>query len=116
MEQHNILIIDDEREVCMLLEKFLSRKSQTVAFSTSLSEGTEKFKAISPDLLILDHNMPDGYGIEKISMFKALNPKLKVVIISAMSNLRQEALEKGADHFIEKPISFSALTAIISEK
>ena len=116
MEHHSILIIDDEREVCILLEKFLSRKNQNVAFSTSLVEGFEKFKVQKPDLLILDHNMPDGYGIDNIATFKAMNPMLRVVIISAMSNLKSEALLKGADHFMEKPISFNALTDIISLK
>lgn len=116
MSQHNILIIDDEREVCILLEKFLVRKNQKAVYSTSLTEGFKKFEEVKPDLLILDHNMPDGYGIDNIKTFKSLNPALLVVIISAMSNLRQEAIDKGADYFIEKPISFSALSDIISKQ
>src|SRR4051812_3535389 len=106
MKVHNILVIDDEQEVCILLENFLKRKNQNVTTSTSLKEGLEKSKIINPDLLILDHNMPDGYGIDSIGEFKKMNASLRVVIISAMSNLKHEALDKGADYFLEKPISF----------
>jgi DNA-binding response OmpR family regulator len=111
---NSILIVDDETEVCILLENFLIRKNQKVAYSTSLKDGIEKFKLIKPDLLILDHNMPDGNGIENIPAFKTLNSSLKIIIISAMSNLKDEALQKGADYFLEKPISFSMLKNIIT--
>lgn len=111
---NNILIIDDETEVCILLENFLIRKNQNVAYSNTLKDGIEKFEHLKPNLLILDHNMPDGNGIENISIFKKMNKSLKIVIISAMSNLKTEALNKGADYFLEKPISFGMLKNILN--
>ena len=105
MDAKSILIIDDEKELCILLENFLSKKTRTIDHSNSLEHGMEKFKQMNPDLLILDHNLPDGNGIDNISFFKQLNNSLQVIIISAMSNLKNEAIEKGADFFIEKPIS-----------
>jgi DNA-binding response OmpR family regulator len=111
---NRILIIDDELEVCMLLEKYLEKKNKKASYSTSLQDGIAKFKAKIPDLLILDHNLPDGFGIDHINLFKSLNPDLKIVIISAMSNLKDEALQKGADHFLEKPISFGTLNSILA--
>jgi DNA-binding response OmpR family regulator len=114
MSTRTILIIDDEKELCILLENFLAKKSSTIAYSNSLANGIEKFKLMVPDLLILDHNLPDGNGIENISLFKKLNNSIRIIIISAMSNLKNEALEKGADFFIEKPISFSQLKTILS--
>ncbi len=108
-----ILIIDDEIEVCFLLGNFLNKKNPNVSFTTTLKEGIEKCREIKPDVLILDHNITDGYGIESISEFRKLNDSICIVVISAMSNLKNEALEKGADHFLEKPISFSALDKII---
>lgn len=114
MNARTILIIDDEKELCLLLENFLAKKTRSIDYSNSLETGMEKFKQMQPDLLILDHNLPDGNGIDNISMFKKLNNSLRIIIISAMSNLRNEALEKGADFFIEKPISFSQLKNILA--
>jgi DNA-binding response OmpR family regulator len=113
MTKNNILIVDDEAEVCVLLKGYLQRKNQEVDYSTSLTEGFEKFTQVKPNLLILDHNMPDGYGIENILKFKQINNTLKVVIISAMSNLKDEALRNGADYFLEKPINLSILNTIL---
>jgi two-component system, OmpR family, KDP operon response regulator KdpE len=114
MNAQSILIIDDEKELCILLENFLAKKSRAIDYSNSLESGLLKFKQMNPDLLILDHNLPDGNGIDNISIFKKLNKSLRIIIISAMSNLKNEALEKGADYFIEKPISFSQLKNILS--
>jgi DNA-binding response OmpR family regulator len=114
MSRQSILIVDDEREVCLLLENYLTRKNKEVAYSTTLKEGFEKFREVNPSLLILDHNMPDGYGIDNISKFRELNSSLRVIVISAMSNLKQEALDKGADYFLEKPLKLSTLNDIIS--
>lgn len=114
MNAQTVLIIDDEKELCLLLENFLSKKTRAIDFSNDLESGVEKFKLMKPDLLILDHNLPDGNGIDNISLFKKLNNSLRIIIISAMSNLRSEALEKGADFFIEKPISFSQLKSILA--
>jgi DNA-binding response OmpR family regulator len=114
MQIPSILIIDDEQELCILLESFLSKKSRAIDHSTSLQDGFKKFSSMQPDVLILDHNLPDGHGIENIHRFKDMKNSLRVVIISAMSNLRTEALEKGADFFLEKPISFKELSKIIN--
>jgi DNA-binding response OmpR family regulator len=114
MNARTILIIDDEKELCLLLENFLAKKTRSIDYSNSLESGVEKFKQMNPDLLILDHNLPDGNGIDNISLFKKLNNSLRIIIISAMSNLKNEALEKGADFFIEKPISFSQLKNILA--
>lgn len=110
---NNILIVDDEMEVCVLLQNFLSRKNQRVAYSNTLKDAFAKFENLHPNLLILDHNMPDGYGIQNIEKFKGMDPHVRIVIISAMSNLKEEALKRGADYFLEKPISFSMLNEII---
>ncbi|MBA3665716.1 MAG: response regulator [Bacteroidetes bacterium] len=114
MRKQRILIVDDEREVCLLLENYLLRKNHLVSYSTTLTEAFAKFPAFEPTFLILDHNMPDGYGIENIQKFKELNNNLCVLIISAMSNLREDALAKGADFFLEKPIKLSTLNSIIN--
>ncbi|MCW3076585.1 MAG: response regulator [Bacteroidetes bacterium] len=114
MRKHNILIVDDEREVCVLLENYLLRKNQNVSYCTSLTDGLAKSAQMKPSVLILDHNMPDGFGIDNIFKFKELNSTLRVIVISAMSNLKDEALTKGADYFLEKPIKLSTLNSIIT--
>ncbi|MFY9307908.1 MAG: response regulator [Bacteroidia bacterium] len=110
MKIDTILIIDDEIDVCILLRNYLMKKNKKADFATNLKDGVEKFIKMKPDLLILDHNIANEYGTENISTFKKLNKSSVVVIISAASAIRQEALKKGADFFIEKPLTYSSLS------
>ena len=114
MKISSVLIIDDEMDFCLLLESFFKRKCAHVNYALTLKDGLVKFNELNPDLLILDHNLPDGFGIESISTFKNANSALFVIFISAMSNLKSIALENGADLFMEKPISFSKLSKLIT--
>lgn len=112
----DILIIDDEVEVCMLLSNYLTKKEKKAEYATTLKDGIAAYEKMRPQLLILDNNLPDGYGVDHITYFKAQNPSICIALISARSDLRAIAIEKGANYFIEKPISFNALNAIIEHR
>ncbi|MES2590584.1 MAG: response regulator [Bacteroidota bacterium] len=114
MDIRTILIIDDEIEVCLLLHKHLTKKNKNVAFATNLKDGIEKFEKMKPDLLILDNNLSkNSCGIANIPTFKSINYSSTIIIISAMHNLKKEALTMGADYFLEKPISFQTFQSIL---
>lgn len=113
MKIFSALIIEDEPDICLLLTNFLKKKNVQVSFSTSLKDGMLKFKELNPDLLILDHNLPDGFGIDSISSFKRENNSLFIIVISALSTLKATAINKGADFFLEKPISFCKLNELV---
>ena len=101
-----VLIVDDEPDICLLLARKLQKKGFDASYAMSLHDGFEKFREVDPNFLILDHNLPDGYGLTNINRFKELNPQLKVIVISAEVNLGDRAAKAGADHFTPKPISF----------
>ena len=116
-DMSSALIIDDELDLCMMIKKFFTRKNNEVDYSTSLKDGFRKFEKHQPDILILDHNLPDGFGIGSIGKFKSmLHKPLYIVVMSAMSNLRAVAIESGADDFIDKPVTFSKLNEILRHK
>lgn len=117
-EGFTTLIIDDEVEFCMMMQGFFKRTNRQVDFSISLKDGLNKFKESLPDVLILDHNLPDGHGIGNIQKFKEIKKghNLYIIVISAMSNLKLLALENGADYFLTKPITFRNLIEIIQKR
>jgi DNA-binding response OmpR family regulator len=105
-DNRKVLIVDDEPDICLLLARKLQKKGFDATYATSLTEGFEKFRTAQPNFLILDHNLPDGYGLANIERFRGMNPNVKVIIISAEVNLGERATKAGADHFTPKPISF----------
>ncbi len=79
----SILVVDDEYVVRNLLTQILKLNKHTV---TEASDGVEALKKINPnalpDLIFMDHQMPNLTGIECAKSIKALYPFLKIVLIS----------------------------------
>ena len=102
-----VLIIDDEKDICVLLSGILKILGMKATFSTSLTEGIQRITNENFELVFLDINLPDGSGIETLPRIKTLNPELNVIMISAYDgeNERRQAREKGALDFISKPLS-----------
>jgi DNA-binding response OmpR family regulator len=107
------LIIDDEEDICILLSSYLRKKNIDAHYSLTLKDGLEKLAELKPSILFLDNNLPDGSGIETIPVIRAGNKKLKIIVISAMTNLKERAFANSADAFIDKPISFENIQTMI---
>lgn len=103
----NILIIDDEKDLCSLLSDALSAKGYYVVTANTRSEGMARIRKESPDLVFLDIKLPDGDGINILSKIRRLCPETIVIIISAYGSegSKEEAIKKGAHGFIDKPFT-----------
>jgi response regulator of citrate/malate metabolism len=118
-----IVIIEDERDLGVLMRNFLVRQlningpETVVKVATSLLEGIACIDEMKPDWIFIDNNLPDGKGIEQIQNIKNLHrdKKMYVVTMSAMTNLRDEAFRNGADYFLDKPISFLEIKNILAK-
>lgn len=112
----SILIIDDEPDICRLLQLSLVRHGYDVKYVNSLTEGLRHLENQRPDILFLDINLPDGSGLEALPNIKRQCPNLPVITISAYDNgpEKQQALETGASYFLAKPFSTKNLDDLIN--
>jgi len=103
----NILIIDDEKDLCSLLSDLLSRRRYNVAIANTKREAIASLKRATPDLVFLDLKLPDGDGMKVLSEINQMNPRTIVNIISAYGSeeRREEAKKKGVYSFIDKPFA-----------
>ena len=106
-EIKNILIIDDERDLCSLLYDALSQRKYNVSIANTRREALGFIRNKMPDLVFLDLRLPDGDGIKLLSRIKKIKPQAIVNIISAYGSeeSREEAKRKGAYSFIDKPFT-----------
>ena len=117
-----IVIIEDEKDLWVLMRNFLVRQlnikspDASIKVASSLTEGLECVEAMKPNWVFIDNNLPDGKGIDEIQRIKRSNPEIAatIVMMSAMTNLREEAFKNGADYFLDKPISFVEVKHILS--
>ena len=102
----NILIIDDEEDLCWLLTNTLQKKEYTILTANTISDGMACLRE-APDLLVLDLKLPDGDGMDLLSRIRAISPQTLVIIISAYGSeeKREEAKDRGGDCFLDKPFT-----------
>jgi two-component system OmpR family response regulator len=107
LKNKKILILDDEEDICFLLSNFLKNQYKEVNYANTISE-FRSFDLNSIDVLIIDNNLPDGYGFDIILDIKSSKPEIKIIAISAFdaNNERKYAIENGADLFLGKPFKF----------
>ncbi|OGW03137.1 MAG: hypothetical protein A3I04_04885 [Nitrospinae bacterium RIFCSPLOWO2_02_FULL_39_110] len=103
----NILIIDNEKDLCKLLSDTLILRRYNAASVTTRKEALRSIKRSLPDLVFLDLKLPDGDGMKLISKIKKLNPDTVVNIISAYGSedTKEKAMKLGVNRFIDKPFS-----------
>ena len=110
-----ILVVDDEPNVCQILETRLRMVGYEVATAADGLAGLKTFGEINPDLVILDLMLPqlDGYGVcEKLRS----RTSIPILMLSAIDEVSQKiaCLQLGADDFMVKPFSPKELIARIA--
>jgi len=113
----NVLIVDDEEDMCWLLTNALQSKGYNVSTANTIIKGMGCLKKEAPDLVLLDLKLPDGDGMDMLSEIKAAAPQIVVVIISAYGSeeKRAEAEGKGVHAFIDKPFTGEKILETIAQ-
>lgn len=113
-----ILIVDDSPIIHNLLRKALENNGYEVCGDAKNGkEGVEMFKSLSPDLTFMDITMPIMDGIECAKQVKQLNPKAKIIMLSAMGDeeIMSQAHAIGVDIFLKKPFDDYKIVSAISK-
>src|SRR5215472_13755940 len=105
-EPKKIFIIEDEGDMCLLLNIMLQEKEIKLEHAKTIAAAQEYLEKEHPSIIILDNKLPDGLGVDFVSYIKKNYPDIKIVMISGYAaSAKDVALENGADIFIEKPFT-----------
>ncbi len=111
-----VLIIEDEADMCLLMNIMLTGKEMELDHVKSISAAKEYLNSEKPSVVILDNKLPDGMGIDFIGFIKQNYPGVKIVMISGFSGAAKDlAMDNGADTFIEKPFTKEKLYKSVKE-
>lgn len=112
------LIVDDSAYARLMLQQVLEHHGvQVVVSAASPAEAVELYKKFQPDFVTMDLVMPDGGGVEAIKALYAMDPKAKIVVISALRGglELQQARELGVIAVVHKPFEWPDLEKAIAE-
>lgn len=119
MLSSKILIVDDEKPVSTLMMEVLHREGYpNVEMASDGQEAVEKYKALLPDLVFMDIEMPVMDGYESCSRIKAFNPLAKILVLTgnpADSRARRTLEEGFASALLEKPLRLEDVRRIVRE-
>jgi two-component system chemotaxis response regulator CheY len=103
---NGILIVDDAAFMRMMIRDVLTKNGfEIVGEAENGQRAIEKYKELSPELVIMDITMPEVDGIQAVREIKKFNPSAKIIMCSAMGQQAMviEAIQAGAKDFIVKP-------------
>ena len=108
----SVLIVDDELFIVELYRDILQlRGYKVVGTAFDGEEALKKYGSIpeKPDVIIMDHRMPIMNGVEATKQIMKMNPKQKVIFVSADVLVEKEARDAGAIEFLPKPFRMDDL-------
>lgn len=101
-----VLIVDDHQMFASSLGHALQAEEDllVVGQATSIRDAEHQVVALAPDVVLLDHRLPDGEGAGAITALRALRPSVQVVMLTATTSdqVLVAAMEAGAAGFIAK--------------
>ena len=110
----SVLVVEDDRNIRELLQLYLEKEGYAVTIAADGEQGLEKYRAIRPDLVLLDIMMPglDGWAVCRAIRADSQTP---VIMLTAKSETDDKVagLKNGADDYITKPFEMKEVLARI---
>ena len=103
---NGIMICDDAAFMRMMIKDILTKNGYVVAGEAENgAKAVEKYKEVTPDLVLMDITMPEMDGIQALKEIRKADAGAKVIMCSAMGQQAMviEAIQAGAKDFIVKP-------------
>lgn len=106
--KYAFMIVDDSEFMVNNLKRvILGFEGEVLTTAVDGTDAVQKYAALAvkPDLITMDITMPNMTGVEALAAILKMNPAQKIVMVSALGHKEavQEAIMKGAKHFIVKP-------------
>jgi len=109
----NILLVEDDPILGRGLAENLMAEGYKIDWATNLQEARLKDSQQAFDLLILDLNLPDGYGLSLCQEIRSRNSRIPIVVLTAKSDEESviTGLISGANDYVKKPFGLGELLA-----
>ncbi len=114
MALEKVLVVDDDQNICELLRMYLEKEGYHVIISNDGKEAVNKFRALNPDIVLLDIMLPSIDGRQVCREIRK-DSNVPIIMISAKNETFDKVLglELGADDYIAKPFDAKEVIARI---
>src|SRR5262249_30484802 len=108
---HLVLIVEDETILAEAMALYLERHVYTAVVASSGEEGVWRVEENSPDVVLVDLNLPGINGLEVLRRVREISPGTEVVMMTAYGDVTTavEAMKQGAFDYLSKPVDLDEL-------
>ena len=113
-----LLIVDDSNVIRRRIERSQQiERLEVVGLANNGVDAIEEFRRTDPDVVTMDITMPQMDGIECVEQLVAMKPHVLILVVSALADKATavEAMEKGANGFLNKPFTDRQLNDALLE-
>ncbi len=114
---NRLLIVDDVLFMRLKLRNTVEQFGyQVVGEAADGKEAIEKYQYLRPDAVLLDITMPEMDGVDCLQYIKKMDPKAKVIMVSAMGQgeFIKQCFKYGAEYFIRKPFDDEKIKKVLN--
>ncbi len=113
-----LLIVDDDAPFRQRLAQAMERRGFAVAAAEGVADGIAAAKAQPPQFAVVDLRLGDGSGLEMVSALRAINPGMRIVILTGYGNIATAvaAVKTGAVDYLSKPTDADAVERALLER
>jgi DNA-binding response OmpR family regulator len=113
-----ILVVDDNPDNAHIIRDYLGARGYPITVAYNGDDALKAFEEVKPALVLLDVMMPgrDGWQVcREMKQHPTLGRSVRIVMVTALDDWvnKRQALQTGADDFVEKPFELSKLVATV---
>jgi CheY-like chemotaxis protein len=117
-EHPSILVVDDNQDNTDIIRHYLEVRGYPITVAHSGDEALALFETVRPSLVLLDVMMPGRDGWDTCRIMKQhpeLGKTVRIIMVTALDDWgdKRQAIETGADDYVEKPFDLSRLAATV---
>lgn len=111
----NVLLVEDNAATRFGFVRYFSKEGYEVVEASTLAEAHATLAGQRVDIIVLDINLPDGSGIDFIDTVRSSDSCIPIIVITGEGDipLAVEAMQRGADNFLTKPVDNAALAVFM---
>lgn len=113
-----IMVVDDAAFMRMMLKDILTKGGhEVIGEAENGLKAVDRYKELSPELVLMDITMPEMDGIGAVKQIKAIDPNAKIIMCSAMGQQAMvlESIQAGARDFIVKPFQADRIIEAVTK-
>jgi DNA-binding NtrC family response regulator len=116
-EHVKILVVEDDAEMLVLLERYLEREGYRVIAVNGGTLALGRLRTESFEVVLTDLKMPDVDGMEILRASREVQPEARVILMTAYASIDTaiQAIREGAYHYVAKPFRFEEISLVVSK-